>query len=128
MRRIPGAGARLPSSGVGVAVLPPEFKIFFFEFIQALVIIESAGVTLELVLLVFSGDFSKFFHQFALAHLQRWTCHIAMLNPAAVSRGALDNLLNKASEAELALLGELCMSMGSPLSNIAQRYTTELAL
>ena len=32
------------------------------------------------------------------------------------------------SEAELALLGELCMSMGSPLSNIAQRYTTELAL
>jgi hypothetical protein len=129
MRRIPGSGARLPSSGVGVAVLPPEFKIFFFEFIQALVIIASAGVTIGLIRLVLSDDFSKFFHQFALVHLQRWTCHIAMLNPEAVSRDAIESLLNKASEAELALLGELCMSMGSsPLSNIAQRYTTELAL
>ena len=52
-----------------------------------------------------------------------------MLNLVAVSRNALENLLSKASEADLALLGELCMSMGSSLSsNIAQRYTTELAL
>ena len=52
-----------------------------------------------------------------------------MLSPAGVSRGVLESLLSNASEAELALLAELCMSMGSsPSSIIAQRYTTELTL
>ena len=61
--------------------------------------------------------------------MQRWTCHLAMLDPAAVSRDVLESLLSKASKAKLALLAELCMGMGScPSSNIAQRYTTELAL
>ena len=56
------APTRLPGSGGGAAVLPPEFKICFFEFIQALVIIASAGFTLGLVPLVLSEDFSKFFY------------------------------------------------------------------
>ena len=53
--------AKLPGSGAGAAVLPPEFKVFFFEFIQAVIIIASAGVTLGLVPLVLSDNFAKFF-------------------------------------------------------------------
>ena len=56
-----------------------------------------------------SDNFSKFFHQFALAHLQRWTCNLAMLDPAAVLRNVLESLFSKwkASQAKLALLAEL---------------------
>ena len=104
---LPPAKLPEPGSGAGAAVLPPEFKVFFFEFIQAVVIIASAGGTFGLVPLVLSDDFSKFFHQFALAHLQQWTCHLTMLDPATVSRGVLESLLSKASEAVLARLAEL---------------------
>jgi hypothetical protein len=119
----------LPGSGGAAAVLPPEFKPFFFELVVAITILAAAGETLGLVPVLFSDDLAKFFHQFALARLQRWTSHIAILDPAAVTDLDLEALLADAPPAEIAVLSELCMSMGTrPSSNYAQRYSTELML
>ena len=116
-------------SGGAAAVLPPELKPFFFELVVSITILAAAGETLGLVPVLFSDDLHKFFHQFALARLQRWMSHIVILDPAAITDADLEALLADAPPAEIAILSELCMSMGTrPSSNWAQRYSTELML
>ena len=118
--------ARLPGSGGGAAVLPPELKPFFFELMTVIVLMAHVGGILGLEPVIMSDDLAKFFHQFALSHLQRWTSHIMMLGPEDDVHAAMEELLSTASARELSIIDELCMSMGtSPSSNWGQRYMTE---
>jgi hypothetical protein len=121
--------AALPGSGEGATVLPQEFKAFFFELMVTISVLAHVGEMLGLVVVILSDDFKSFFHQFALSFQQRWTCHLMTLDPAAITPEVMEALLAAASEPELALVSEFCMSMGTtPSSNWAQRYTTEFML
>ena len=119
--------ARLPGSGDGAAVQPAELKAFFFELLVTISVLAHAGAPLGLVPVTISDDFAKAFHQFALALVQRWTSHIMMLDPGAEFDAELEQLWAGLGAAELAVISELCMSMGTtPSSNWCQRYTTEM--
>lgn len=116
----------LPGSGGEAAILPPEFKPFFFELMLMIIHVWVPGRALNLEPVGLSDDLAKFFHQFALSHLQRWACHMMILDPLADSYAELDALLSSAGPAELAIISELCMSMGTtPSSSWGQRYMTE---
>jgi len=128
------APARLPGSGEdGAAVLPPELKGFFYQLVVTIVKLDYVGGILGLEVILMGDDWSKYFHLFALARRQHWACQMMSLDPKAVAAGDLsdsvDAMLASMSKAELALISEYCMSMGTtPSSSVAQRYSNELML
>ena len=122
----------ITGSGGEAAVLPRELKPFFWELLLSLCILSHVGEIFDLPVIFLGDDFAKFFHQFVLARTQRWTSQLLMLDTATARGveqrdGLVDKVLASFSTAELAVVEERCMSMGtSPSSSYAQRYTTEL--
>ena len=119
--------AKLPGSGEdGAAVLPPELKGFFFQLMQVIVIHDFMALVLGAEVYLLGDDFSKYFHLFALARRQQWACQIMTLDPAKVVEAAqliAEEAAEAMTAAELAIIQEFCMSMGSvPSSGYGQRY------
>ena len=121
----------LPGSDpVTAAVVPPELKAYFYMIMVSTTVLHHVAEILDMPVYLAGDDFSKFFHVFAIAHRQSWACQLMTLNPEqvveATKEADIEAVFAKMNEAELAVIQEWCMSMGTAnSSSYAQRYTTE---
>ena len=98
---------------------PQELKPFFSDLLLAIVILGYMAHLCNEDVYVAADDAKDWFHQFALAVLQCWTCGMFRLDPVAFTDGDLDTALS--------IVLARCLEMGvSPSSNIAQRTLTEM--
>ena len=98
---------------------PQELKPFFADLLLAIIIIGYLAHQCGMDVYVLTDDAKDWFHQFALATLQYWTCGMLRLDPHGLERGDLDVALD--------IVLARCLEMGvSPSSNIAQRALTEI--
>ena len=98
---------------------PQELKPFFADLLLAIIIIGYLAHQCGMDVYVLTDDAKDWFHQFALATLQYWTCGMLRLDPRGLERGDIDVALN--------IVLARCLEMGvSPSSNIAQRALTEI--
>ena len=117
----------LPGSGPGAPVIPPEFKPFLFQFFVLVVVLTQCAHILGDEVVVSGDDFSKFFHQLALAIRQAPFAQLMALDPSAVTPEMMGRALSDVlGVVQMALVMSFCVSMGtSPSSSYAQRYLTE---
>ena len=98
---------------------PQELKPFFADLLLAIIIIGYLAHLCGMDVYVLTDDAKDWFHQFALATLQYWTCGMLRLDPRGLEAGDLDVALD--------IVLARCLEMGvSPSSNIAQRALTEI--